>query len=74
MIDMDKLNVKDFNMSQLESNEHFVRVSEINRMIEYGAITINREKLEEYKFDTRVSYNKEKFSREEAMKFWYGRK
>lgn len=51
---MDKIYTKDFNMSQLDSNGNFVRVSEINEMIEYGAITINRSKLEEYKFDTRV--------------------
>ncbi len=67
---MNKFYAEDFNMSQLDSNREFVRVSEINKMIEFGAIIIDRSKLEEYKFDTRVIYNKDKFSREEAMKLW----
>ncbi len=70
VIDMDKIYAEDFNMFQADLNGEFVRVSEINKMIEYGAITIDRSKLEEYKFDTRVTYNKEKFSREEAMRLW----
>lgn len=70
---MNKIYAEDFNMSQY-SNEEFVRVSEINKMIEYGAIIINRSKLEEYKFDTRVTYDKEKYTREEAMRLWYGSK
>jgi len=67
---MNRIYAEDFNMSQLDANGEFVRISEINEMIEYGAITINRSKLEEYKFDTRVTYNKEKYTREEAMKLW----
>ena len=62
----------DFNMVQSDSNGQFVRISEINKMIECGAITVDREKLKEYKFDTTVNYDKEKFTREEAMKLWYG--
>lgn len=62
----------DFNMVQSDSNGQFVRISEINKMIECGAITVDREKLKEYKFDTTVTYDKEKFTREEAMKLWYG--
>jgi len=67
-----KIYAKDFNMSQSNSNGEFVRVSEINKMIEYGVITIDRSKLKEYKFDTTVAYDKEKYTREEAMKLWYG--
>lgn len=69
---MGKIYAEDFNMSQSDPNGEFVRVSEINKMIEYGAIIIDRSKLEEYKFDTRVMYNKEKYTREEAMKLWNG--
>ncbi len=67
---MDKIYSEDFNMFQSDPNGEFVRVSGINKMIEYGAIIIDRSKLKEYKFDTRVTYNKEKFSREEAMRLW----
>ncbi len=67
---MEKLYANDFNMVELNPNGQFIRISEINKMIEYGAITIDRAKLKEYKFDTRVTYNKEKFSREEAMILW----
>jgi hypothetical protein len=41
-------------------------------MIECGAITIDRQKLREYKFDTTVTYDKDKYTREEAMKLLYG--
>ncbi len=58
---MNRIYAEDFNMIQSDPNGEFVRISEINKMIEYGAITINRSKLEEYKFDTRVTYNKDKF-------------
>lgn len=62
----------DFNMVQSDANGQFVRISEINKMIEYGAIQVDRDKLKEYKFDTTVTYDKEKYTREEAMKLWYG--
>lgn len=68
---MEKMYANDFNMVQSDMNEQFVRISEINKMIEYGAIIVDREKLKEYKFDTTVTYNKDKFTREEAMKLWY---
>lgn len=69
---LEKIYAEDFNMYQSDSNGEFVRVSEINKMIEYGVITIDRSKLKEYKFDTTVTYDKEKYTREEAMKLWYG--
>lgn len=68
---MEKICADDFNMIHYESNESYVRVSEINKMIEYGAITIDRQKLREYKFDTTVMYNKDVFTREEAMRLWF---
>lgn len=68
---MDKLYAEDFNMSESNPNGQFVRISELNKMIECGAIQINRQKIEEYKFDTRVTYDKDKYSREEAMKIWH---
>ena len=48
------LYVEDFNIMMINDNGHFVRIEELNKMVEYGAITINREKLEEYKKETRV--------------------
>lgn len=47
-------NVNDFNVVVTNINGHFIRIEELNKMIECGAITINREKLEEYKVETRV--------------------
>lgn len=35
-------------------NGQFVKISEINKMIECGAIVINRKKLEDYKRNTRI--------------------
>ena len=69
---MDRLYAEDFNMVESNPNEQFVRISELNKMIEYGAIHIDRQKIQEYKFDTRVTYNKDKYTRGEAMKLWYG--
>lgn len=68
---MERLYAEDFNMSESNQNEEFVRISELNKMIECGAIQIDRQKIEEYKFDTRVTYDKNKYTREEAMKLWY---
>lgn len=48
------LYVEDFNVVVVDDNGHSVRIEELNKMVEYGAITINREKLEEYKKETRV--------------------
>ncbi len=67
---MDKIYAKDFNYRQTERYEILVKLSEVNKMIEYGAITVDKQKLKEYKFDTTVLYNKDKMSREEAMKLW----
>lgn len=57
-----------FNMTQIENEEELVRISELNKMIAYGAIKIDKDKLREYQFDTMVIYNGD---REEAMKLWF---
>lgn len=67
---MNNIFASDFNMVESNLNGQFVRLSEINNMIKYGAINIDREKLEEYKFDTRVVYDKDKHSREDVMRLW----
>lgn len=48
------LYVEDFNVVVIDNNGHFIKIEELNKLVEYGAITINREKLEEYKKETRV--------------------
>ena len=45
--------VNDFNVVEINSNGHFVRIEELNKMVECGVIAINRENLEEYKTETR---------------------
>lgn len=67
---MNTIFASDFNMVESNPNGQFVRVSEINDMIKYSAIKINREKMDEYKFDMTVIYDKDKISREDAMKLW----
>lgn len=47
-------NTNDFNVVATDINGHFIRIEELNKMIECGAITINREKLKEYKTETRT--------------------
>lgn len=65
---IDRLNANDFNMVESNPNGQFVRISELNQMIEYGAIQIDRKKIREYKFDTTVEYDKENYDREYVMK------
>ena len=47
-------NLNDFNVVVVDGNGHSIRIEDLNKMVEYGAITINREKLEEYKTETRT--------------------
>lgn len=42
-------NVNDFNFVEINSNGHFIRIEELNKMVECGAITINRENLKSTK-------------------------
>ena len=65
---MERVYPSDYNMSENKSQKSFVRVSEINDMIAYGVFKLDRNKLKEYKFDTIVIYNKERYTREETMK------
>ena len=48
------LYVEDFNIAVINDNGHFAWIEELNKMVEHGAITINREKLEECKKQTRI--------------------
>lgn len=41
--------VNDFNVILTDDNGHFVRIEELNKMIEHGVISIDNDKLEEYK-------------------------
>lgn len=60
----------DFNMSFTDDNGTFVRVEEINEMIKLGIIKVDDQKLKEYRFDTRVQYDKTRYSKKEMMKLW----
>ena len=51
---MDIFTTNDFNVVVSDRNGNFVRITELNEMIEWGAIIINRENLEEYKTETRT--------------------
>lgn len=60
----------DFGMSFTDANGTFIRLEEINRMKALSIITVDEDLLREYRFDTQVQYDKEKFSREEVRKHW----
>ena len=67
---MNEVYPEDFNMTVTENGETLVRVSEINRMIRKGVFTLNKEKMNDYHFDTRFTYNKEKLTRNEAFNLY----
>lgn len=67
---MNKVYSKDFNMTVTENGETLVRVSEINEMIRRGILTLDREKMKDYHFDTRFTYNKESLARNEAFNLY----
>lgn len=64
---MRKMYPSDFNMSESNPNGNFIRISEINDMIAYGVLKLDEAKLKEYHFDIRITYNKEMYTREQAM-------
>lgn len=64
------MNSDDFNMVYTDLNGQFIKIEELNKMIEYGVITINKEKLDKYKFNTCFNYNKEKYTEDEAFKMY----
>lgn len=65
-----KFSNKDFKLVVSEPNGQFVRIDELNQMIEYGAVSIDKQKLKEYVFDSTIVYDREKISREDALKAW----
>ena len=67
---MNEVYPRDFNMAVTENGETLVRVSEINEMIRKGVFTLNKEKMNDYHFDTRLTYNKEKLTRNEAFNLY----
>jgi len=52
---MDQFYYDDFNVMKSDENGHWVRVEELNKMIECGAITIDKEKIEKYNELTRLN-------------------
>ena len=64
---MDRMYPSDFNVSESNSNGCFIRMDELNDMIAYGVLKLDETKLKEYHFDTRVTYNKEIYTREQVM-------
>ena len=64
---MGRMYPSDFNVSESNSNGCFIKTDELNDMIAYGVLKLDETKLKEYHFDTRVTYNKEIYTREQAM-------
>ena len=64
---MNRMYPSDFNVSESNSNGCFIRMDELNDMIAYGVLKLDETKLKEYHFNTRVTYNKEIYTREQAM-------
>lgn len=64
---MGRMYPSDFNVSESNSNGCFIKIDELNDMIAYGVLKLDETKLKEYHFDTRVTYNKEIYTREQAM-------
>lgn len=64
---MGRMYPSDFNVSESNPNGCFIRMDELNDMIAYGVLKLDETKLKEYHFDTRVTYNKEIYTREQAM-------
>lgn len=64
---MDRMYPSDFNVSESNSNGCFIKIDELNDMIAYGVFKLDEAKLKEYHFDTRVTYNKEIYTREQVM-------
>lgn len=63
---MDRMYPSDFNVFESNPNGCFIRIDELNNMINYGVLKLDETKLKEYHFDTRVTYNKEIYTREQA--------
>lgn len=68
------LDETDFEVVDANINGTFVRLSELNELVEKGIIEIDNDKLKEYTFDNTVWYNQKLHTKEEAMKLWYNSK
>jgi hypothetical protein len=64
---MDRMYLSDFNVSESNPNGCFIKIDELNDMIAYGVLKLDETKLKEYHFDTRFTYNKEIYTRKQAM-------
>lgn len=64
---MDRMYLSDFNVSESNPNGEFIKIDELNDMIAYGVLKLDETKLKEYHFDTRFTYNKEIYTRQQAM-------
>ena len=64
---MDRMYLSDFNVSESNPKGEFIKIDELNDMIAYGVLKLDEAKLKEYHFDTRVTYNKEIYTREQVM-------
>lgn len=62
---MNYLTNKNFCMSLLDCGEIYIRLSELNEMIDYGVFSVDQNKLQKYCFDKQVVYNKGKTSKED---------
>ena len=51
---MNKLYPSDFNVSESNPNGVWVRLNEINEMIDFEVLQVDEDKLKEYHCDTRV--------------------
>ena len=64
---MNRMYPSDFNVSESNPNGYFIRIDELNDMIAFGVLKLDETKLKEYHFNTRVTYDKEIYTREQAM-------
>lgn len=51
---MNKLSGHEFDVLQSDDNGRWIRVEELNKMIELGIVTVNMNKMEQYHIDTRI--------------------
>ena len=57
---MDKMYTTDFNMSMSEDNVQYIKLYELNDMLSLVILKLDRAKLKEYHFYTRVNYDSKK--------------
>ena len=67
---MDKMYTTDLNTSMSEDNVQYVKLDELNDMLSLGILKLDRAKLKEYHFNTRVNYDNKKYTRKEAMQMF----